>query len=86
MSSGWSTSSAGGGGAGDGRRVTTRPLPQLHLVRELKEEAHQYPPYRLVIDHGTALVPAPLPPCVEFGEQACCFHNAFTLATREPDR
>jgi hypothetical protein len=62
-----------------------RPSAQLHLLEELKEDAHS-PPHRLVIDHGTAFAPAPLPPDVEPGEQGCCFYNAFTLASRQPDR
>jgi hypothetical protein len=66
------------------------PLPpcssaQLLLLEALKDEAY-FPPHLLVIDHGVAFEPAALPSDVAAGEPNCCFYNAFTLASRHPDR
>lgn len=58
---------------------------QDHLVQELREEATA-PLHRLIIDHGVAFEPARLPSDIEPGERRCCFYNAFSLASSQPDR
>jgi hypothetical protein len=62
-------------------RVTTEM--QAALIEALQAE-RDYPPHRLVIDHGCAFEPALLPSDLAAGEPRCCFFNAFTLANDDP--
>lgn len=55
------------------------------LLDHLRLDAHHWQ-IRLLLQHGQTFVASPLPPDVSVMKARCCYLNAYTLASENPDR